>query len=114
MAIPTETVYGLGADAENDHAVELVVEIEFKPLRGGIPRIGDEELACASEIISRLANAAYRGYSTQEDVDTLMGFYRLGRQAGNFDAGIEMALQRILAEPGLSKDVFELASKSVG
>ena len=28
-----------------------------------------------------------------------MNFYRSGRQSGNFDKGIEMALRRILADP---------------
>jgi len=31
VAFPTETVYGLGADAENNHAVELVFETKGGP-----------------------------------------------------------------------------------
>lgn len=31
VAFPTETVYGLGADAENDHAVELVFKKKGRP-----------------------------------------------------------------------------------
>lgn len=57
------------------------------------------EERCAHEIITRLSELAYRGFSTPEDVATLMEFYALGRENGNFDAGIEMALQRILTSP---------------
>jgi len=63
------------------------------------PQNHDQEMECANQIITQLADMAYRGYSTQEDIDTLMGFYRLGRESGNFDAGIEMALQRVLSSP---------------
>jgi hypothetical protein len=63
------------------------------------PRSSSEEQSCANEIITRLADRAYRGFSTPEDIETLMSFYQLGRESGNFDAGIEMALQRILASP---------------
>ena len=58
----------------------------------------DEE-GCAEEILSTLARRAYRQPVTAEDLDTLMGFYRIGREAGDFDGGIEMALQRILTDP---------------
>jgi len=57
------------------------------------------ERDCATRIITRLADLAYRGKSTPEDVETLLGFYQLGRDGGNFDDGIEMALQRVLASP---------------
>jgi len=63
------------------------------------PLNSTDEQRCANEILSRLAELAYRGHSTQQDIDTLLGFYQLGRESGNFDAGIEMALQRLLASP---------------
>ncbi len=63
------------------------------------PANADEEPACASQIITHLADVAYRGKTTPEDIETLMSFYELGRQSGNFDAGVEMALQRVLASP---------------
>jgi hypothetical protein len=63
------------------------------------PASVDQEEACATQIITRLADRAYRGFSTPEDIDTLMDFYKLGRENGSFDAGIDMALQRILASP---------------
>ncbi|MES2625445.1 MAG: DUF1592 domain-containing protein [Pseudomonadota bacterium] len=63
------------------------------------PANTDEEPACADQIITRLAEVAYRGKQTPEDIDTLKSFYEQGRQTGNFDSGIEMALQRVLASP---------------
>ena len=37
---------------------------------------------------------------TDEDIQTLLGFYRTGRAEGGFDVGIERGLERILAGPG--------------
>jgi len=59
---------------------------------------GDEQ-ACAERIVSTLAFRAYRGFDTEEDIRTLMRFYEQGRQAGGFEAGIQMALQRALMDP---------------
>jgi hypothetical protein len=59
----------------------------------------DDEEACAIHIISSLAERAYRRPSNAEDLETLMTFYDEGREKGSFDAGIEMALRRILASP---------------
>jgi hypothetical protein len=36
---------------------------------------------------------------TPQDTETLMTFYQQGRNGGNFDTGIERALQRVLADP---------------
>ncbi len=63
------------------------------------PSNNDDEKNCARRIIPRLAEIAYRGYSTADDVDNLMGFYSQGRATGNFDNGVDMALQRILSSP---------------
>ena len=57
------------------------------------------ELACAKEIVSTLARRAYRRPVTDQDLETLLGFYQSGRNKGVFDGGIEMALRRILASP---------------
>ena len=59
------------------------------------------EEVCATEILSNLANQAYRRPLIQEDVDTLMDFYRVGRGDGQegFDAGIQLAIERILISP---------------
>ena len=59
-----------------------------------------EETPCAKQIISSLVRRAYRRAPTDADVDPLIAFYQEERnKAGNFEAGIEMALRRILADP---------------
>jgi mono/diheme cytochrome c family protein len=58
-----------------------------------------EETTCARQIVSNLARHAFRRPVTSQDTETLMSFYQLGRNQGNFDSGVEMALQRILADP---------------
>jgi len=58
----------------------------------------DEEV-CARQIITSLARRAYRRPTRPDDLGTLMKFYQEGRTDGTFDAGIETALQRILADP---------------
>jgi len=58
-----------------------------------------EETACANEIIRRLAMLAYRGPLTADDVDGLTRFYAQGRTDGDFESGIRMALQAMLASP---------------
>ena len=63
------------------------------------PATGAEERACAEEILSTLARRAYRRPATAADLDTLLEFYEEGRAAGDFDAGIEMALRRLLVSP---------------
>jgi mono/diheme cytochrome c family protein len=64
------------------------------------PRGGADQRACASRIVSRLARLAYRRPVTHDDVETLLGFYDTGRKdGGNFDAGIQFALERMLVDP---------------
>jgi mono/diheme cytochrome c family protein len=54
---------------------------------------------CAKKILSALARRAYRRPATDADLRTLTDFYRAGRKQGNFDAGIQMAIERLLADP---------------
>ena len=63
------------------------------------PATAGEERACAEEILSTLARRAYRRPASAADLDTLLEFYAQGREAGDFDAGIEMALRRLLVSP---------------
>jgi hypothetical protein len=58
-----------------------------------------QEAACARRIISTLARRAYRRPVNDNDVALLMGFYQKGRQAADFESGIEMALRRLLSDP---------------
>jgi hypothetical protein len=57
------------------------------------------EPACAKRIIESLARRAFRRPITAQDTEVLMGFYQQGRNEGTFDKGIEMVLNRILADP---------------
>jgi len=52
--------------------------------------------ACATEILSGLAQRAYRRPVAAKDLQTLLSFYK---SAGGFEAGIQNALRLILAEP---------------
>ena len=79
------------ADAAADPAVESDA--------GGGARPAAER-ACAAEIVSRLARRAYRRPVTAADVDTLLGFFDSGRESGGgFDAGVQLALERMLVDP---------------
>ena len=59
----------------------------------------DDDDSCARTILSTLARRAYRRPATTEDVDTLMEFYRRGRDKGDFETGIEVSLVRLLVSP---------------
>ena len=58
-----------------------------------------EEDACATKILSTLARRAYRRQVTNDDVQTLMGFFQRARAIGDFDTGIRAALERLLTSP---------------
>ncbi|MBV8728395.1 MAG: DUF1592 domain-containing protein, partial [Acidobacteriia bacterium] len=58
-----------------------------------------DELPCATKILSTLARRAYRRAATNDDVETLIAFYKRGRAAGSFDEGIRAALERVLVSP---------------
>src|SRR5262249_26230232 len=64
------------------------------------PNVPQEEAACATKILSRLARLAYRRPATEKDVRTLMEFFANGREdGGSFDSGIQFALERLLVDP---------------
>jgi mono/diheme cytochrome c family protein len=63
------------------------------------PAASREEQACATRILSTLAQRAYRRPATKEDVQTLVGFYKAARAEGDFENGIRAALERILVSP---------------
>jgi mono/diheme cytochrome c family protein len=58
-----------------------------------------QETACARQIVTSIARKAFRRPLKDQDTEILMGFYQRGRNAKDFDGGIEMALRRILADP---------------
>jgi len=62
-------------------------------------RRADEE-ACATKILAKLARRAYRRPVTPRDMQMLLGFFKTGRTTGGrFDAGIQLALERLLVDP---------------
>ena len=63
------------------------------------PTAADEEAPCAEQIVRRLANEAYREPVAAEDFADLMKFYDQGRTKGDFENGIRLALQALLASP---------------
>jgi mono/diheme cytochrome c family protein len=63
------------------------------------PAKAAEEAGCAKTILSTLARRAYRRPVTDEDVKVLLDFYNQGRAGGDFEAGIELAVQRTLVSP---------------
>jgi Protein of unknown function (DUF1592)/Protein of unknown function (DUF1588)/Protein of unknown function (DUF1587)/Protein of unknown function (DUF1585)/Protein of unknown function (DUF1595)/Planctomycete cytochrome C len=68
------------------------------------PASAADELPCATTILSKLARRAYRRSASNDDVETLLGFYKRGSSHsktanGNFDQGIRAALERVLVGP---------------
>jgi hypothetical protein len=57
------------------------------------------ELLCARQILEDIAYRAYRRPITERAMDTLMAFYRDGRELRDFDTGIQYGLARILVDP---------------
>ncbi len=79
------------------------------------PASPGEELSCAESIVARLGSQAYRRPLSARDLEALMALYRAGAETGGFEAGVQTALEGILASPHF---VFRLeeppATKSAG
>jgi Protein of unknown function (DUF1592)/Protein of unknown function (DUF1588)/Protein of unknown function (DUF1585)/Protein of unknown function (DUF1587)/Protein of unknown function (DUF1595) len=58
-----------------------------------------EEAPCAEKIVANLAHRAYRRPVTADDLPELMALYRQGAANGGFEAGVRLALQKILVSP---------------
>jgi mono/diheme cytochrome c family protein len=63
------------------------------------PASPKDEAPCARTILTRLVHQAFRRPATPSDIQPLMPFYESGRRAGDFDAGIEQALEALLVAP---------------
>ena len=63
------------------------------------PTTAIDEPLCAANIVRRLAGQAYRGPVHADDLADLMSFYEKGHKDGDFEEGIRMAVQAILASP---------------
>ena len=61
------------------------------------PQSEAEELPCAHRILRNLATQAFRRPVDESDLAAPLAFYREGRAAGDFDAGIESGLTAILS-----------------
>jgi len=61
------------------------------------PAAQAEELPCAQKILTRLAEQAFRRPITEEDLKAPLAFYAMGREGGDFEAGIESGLTSILS-----------------
>jgi mono/diheme cytochrome c family protein len=67
--------------------------------RRSSPEMRASEDGCARTIVSSLARRAFRRPITAADLRILLPFYQDARGEEGFEAGIEAALQRILADP---------------
>jgi len=63
------------------------------------PAATAEEQACAEKIISGLVHRAYRRPMAEDDLAQLLALYRQGAESGGFEAGVRLALQKILVSP---------------
>jgi len=65
------------------------------------PKDEQQEEPCARQILTRLATRGFRRPLRASDpaVETLMQFYRAGRESGAFEDGIQEAVARLLADP---------------
>jgi len=63
------------------------------------PTSASEEETCAAEIVKHLADRAYRGGASADDIQDALEFYQQGRKKGDFEGGIRLALQSMLASP---------------
>ena len=63
------------------------------------PTGAQDEEGCAKKILSTLARRAYRRPVTDRDVEALLGLYRNGRRDGDFETGIQLALEGLLVSP---------------
>ncbi len=63
------------------------------------PDAAKSETACARQILSSLARLAYRRPVGESDLRPLIAFYDAGRKKRDFDAGVQLALERLLSDP---------------
>jgi mono/diheme cytochrome c family protein len=64
------------------------------------PKDASEETACAKQIVTTLGRHAFRRQITEADTESLLGVYQRGRnEGGDFNHGVEMAIQAVLMDP---------------
>jgi len=89
--------YAIGQAGDTPSRRKILI-CQPEPRRSS-PETQASEDGCAKKILSALARRAYRRPVTDTDLRTLIDFYRAGRKQGTFDAGIQMAIERLLADP---------------
>jgi len=63
------------------------------------PSRNSEDTQCADQILSTIASRAFRRPLTEIDRNRLIEFFNTGRSEGDFEDGIRLGLQSILADP---------------
>ena len=63
------------------------------------PATPAQELPCAKKILSTLARQAYRAPVSEADLEDLLSAYQTGRNTRDFESGIRVALELMLAHP---------------
>ena len=63
------------------------------------PTESSDERRCATEIVTQLAERAFRRPVSDEDLGGLMAFYDAGSSQGGFEIGVRDALSAVLASP---------------
>src|SRR5262249_47859893 len=98
-----ETVSGIGIDILRISGPFNGTVPEDTPSRRRIlvcrPTGSHDEEACARRIIGTLARRAFRRPVTESDVTPLVQIFREGRDARDFDAGIELVVEALLSSP---------------
>ncbi len=90
------------------HALQIrgplsVTGLSASPSRDKIfvckPTESSDQRRCATEIVTQLAERAFRRPVTDEDLGSLMAFYDAGSSQGGFESGVRDALSAVLASP---------------
>src|SRR5262249_18794558 len=63
------------------------------------PSAPAEEQVCAEKILASIAHRAYRRPISADDLPQLVALYKQGAETGGFEAGVRLALQKILVSP---------------
>jgi len=58
-----------------------------------------DEMACAEKILTNIVHRAYRRPVAADDMPQIMALYKQGAEAGGFEQGVRLALQKILVSP---------------
>jgi len=99
MSIDTIQIEGpFGSTGIADTPSRRAIFVCHPAAAAGAPR-ADADETCAKTILTRLARRAYRRPVSDTDVQTLVTFFHTGQKSGGFDAGVELAIERLLVAP---------------